>query len=339
MFNLDHLINLPLVWGGIIVLALFLYVLLDGFDLGVGILFPFAPEDKCRMKMMNSIAPFWDGNETWLILGGGGLFAAFPVSYAILASALYLPIMFMLIALIFRGVAFEFRFKAGPKTRPIWDYSFHFGSLAAAFCQGLILGSVIQGVSVEGRVFSGGAFDWVTAFSIMSGLAMIVAYSLLGATWLIMKTNGPTQAWARKIALYILVYFAFFIGIVSLWTPHLNEQLYQRWFSWPNILYLSPIPIALGLCFIFLMRALKQNAEYKPFFLTIFMFILCYIGLISGLWPWIVPYHMTFYDAAAAPESQSFLLVGTVFILPTILCYTAYSYYVFRGKSTHEAMY
>ncbi|MGE4349087.1 MAG: cytochrome d ubiquinol oxidase subunit II [Candidatus Berkiella sp.] len=331
--------HLPLIWGGLIVFAIFLYVLLDGFDIGIGILFPFAPEDTCRSKMMNSIAPFWDGNETWLILGGGGLLAAFPLAYAILASALYLPIIFMLVALIFRGLAFEFRFKASLKSRVIWDYSFHFGSLFAAFCQGIILGAIIQGISVEGRSFSGGAFDWLTAFSLMTGLAMIVGYSLLGCTWLILKTDDITQAWARKTALYILAYFIFFMAVVSLWTPYLNSHLYERWYTWPNIIYLSPIPLALGICFIAFIRSIKNNSERMPFFLTIFMFMLNFAGLVVGLWPWIVPYQISFTKAAAAPESQLFLISGAIFILPIILGYTAYSYYVFRGKVSHEQMY
>ncbi|MCS5707895.1 cytochrome d ubiquinol oxidase subunit II [Candidatus Berkiella cookevillensis] len=331
--------HLPLIWGGLIVFAIFLYVLLDGFDIGIGILFPFAPEDTCRSKMMNSIAPFWDGNETWLILGGGGLLAAFPLAYAILASALYLPIIFMLVALIFRGLAFEFRFKASLKSRAIWDYSFHFGSLFAAFCQGIILGAIIQGISVEGRSFSGGAFDWLTAFSLMTGLAMIVGYSLLGCTWLILKTDGITQAWARKTTLYILAYFIFFMAVVSLWTPYLNFHLYERWYTWPNILYLSPIPLALGICFIAFIRSIKNNSERMPFFLTILMFMLNFAGLVVGLWPWIVPYQISFAKAAAAPESQLFLISGAIFILPIILGYTAYSYYVFRGKVSHEQMY
>lgn len=332
--------HLALIWGGIIVFAIFLYVLLDGFDIGVGVLFPFAPEDDCRSKMMNSIAPFWDGNETWLVLGGGGLLAAFPLAYAILLPALYLPIIFMLVALVFRGVAFEFRFKACPKTRVIWDHSFHFGSLFAAFCQGIILGSIIQGFSVDGRSFSGGPFDWLTAFSLMCGLALIVGYSLLGCTWLIFKTDGITQKWARETTLYILAYFIFFIGVVSLWTPHLNQHLHERWFSWPNIFYLSPIPLALSACFIAFIRSVKNpTSEIKPFILTIIMFILCFIGLVIGLWPWIIPYHIAFTEAAAEANSQLFLLAGAVFILPIILGYTAYAYYVFRGKVSHEQMY
>lgn len=331
--------HLPFIWGALIVFAIFLYVILDGFDIGIGILFPFAPEDDCRSKMMNSIAPFWDGNETWLVLGGGGLLAAFPLAYAVLTSALYLPVIFMLIALIFRGVAFEFRFKAGPKSRPIWDYSFHFGSLFAAFCQGIILGAIIQGVSVEGRSFAGGAFDWLSAFSLMTGLGLIVGYSLLGCSWLILKTDDITQKWAHDTALYILVYFIFFVGVVSLWTPHLNHHLYQRWYAWPNILYLSPIPLLLGFCFIWFIRSIKNERDRLPFIITILMFILCFIGLVVGLWPWIVPYQITFIEAAAAPKSQLFLLAGGIFILPIILGYTAYAYYVFRGKVTPEQLY
>ncbi len=339
MLNLSNLVDLPLIWGAIILVAITLYVLLDGFDLGIGILFPFAPEDTCRSKMMNSIAPFWDGNETWLVLGGGGLFAAFPLAYAVMTSALYIPVIFMLVALIFRGVAFEFRFKAELGSRAIWDYAFHYGSLFATFCQGVILGAIIQGISVEGRSFSGGAFDWLTAFSLFTGFALIVGYALLGAAWLIVKTDGITQEWARKISLYILAYFVFFIGIVSLWTPFLDIHFYHRWYTWPNILYLSPIPLLLGVCIIGFMRSIRSKHDYWPFIFTIMMFLLNFAGLIVGLWPWIIPYAITFHAAAAAGTSQSFLLVGTLFIIPVILGYTAYSYYVFRGKVGHEQMY
>lgn len=339
MENLLSFVDLPLIWGGIILLAIGLYVLLDGFDLGIGILFPFAPQEHCRSKMINSIAPFWDGNETWLVLGGGGLFAAFPLAYAVISSALYLPIIFMLIALIFRGVAFEFRFKAGLRSRVIWDYAFHYGSLFATFCQGVILGAIIQGITVEERSFAGGAFDWLTAFSLFTGFALVVGYALLGTSWLIVKTDGVTQQWARKISFYILAYFVFFIGLVSLWTPFLNVHLFQRWYSWPNILYLSPIPLALGFCIIAFMRTIKSEHDYWPFVLTIIMFLLNFIGLIIGLWPWIVPYAITFHEAAAVHSSQAFLLVGTLFIVPIILAYTAYAYYVFRGKVGHEQMY
>lgn len=339
MFNLESFIDLPLVWGSLICVAIFLYVLLDGFGLGVGILFPFAPEDKCRDRMMNSIAPFWDGNETWLILGGGGLFAAFPLSYAILMSALYMPILLMLVALIFRGVAFEFRYKATPQTRWIWDYSFHFGSLFAAFAQGVILGGVVQGIQVDGRQFSGGAFDWLTAFSMMTGLALVWGYALLGSCWLNMKTEDVTQAWSRKVGMYTAIFVLLFMGLVSIWVPFLDTIIYDRWFSWPNILFLIPVPVLTGLCFLFLIKSFKQGKEYWPFLLTVGIFSLGGIGLLVGLWPWVVPYQVSFRDAAAAPESQSLLLVGAVIILPVILGYTSYCYWVFKGKSSHEDTY
>ena len=193
MFSFESFLDLPLVWYSLIGTAILMYILLDGFDLGVGILFPFAPSDQCRDRMMNSIAPFWDGNETWLVLGGGGLFAAFPLAYAILMPAFYIPIILMLLGLIFRGVAFEFRFKATGKSRRIWDYSFHFGSLVATFMQGMVLGTFVHGIAVDGRNFGGGAFDWLNAFSVMTGAALVTGYALLGATWTIMKTEADTQ--------------------------------------------------------------------------------------------------------------------------------------------------
>lgn len=339
MLNFDNWIDLPLVWGGLISIAIFLYVLLDGFDLGVGILFPFAPEDKCRDRMMNSIAPFWDGNETWLILGGGGLFAAFPLAYSIVMSALYMPILLMLIALIFRGVAFEFRYKATPQTRWIWDYSFHFGSLFAAFAQGVILGAIVQGIETEGRAFGGGSFDWLSSFSMMTGIAVVFGYTLLGSTWLIMKTEDITQSWARNCAKYTAMMVIIFMGLVSIWVPTLDTIIYERWFSWPNLLYLSPVPILTAICAFMLFRSIMKNYEYKPFIYSILIFVLGLVGLVVGLWPWVVPYSVNFRQAAAAPESQSLLLVGAVIILPIILTYTAFCYYVFRGKSSHDLTY
>lgn len=336
MFDFSPFVDLPLLWGGIIATAIFLYVLLDGFDLGVGILFPFAPSDTCRNKMMNSVAPFWDGNETWLVLGGGGLFAAFPLAYAILMPAFYIPIIMMLLGLIFRGVAFEFRFKSQGKMRKIWDYSFHFGSLSATFFQGLILGSFVEGVIVSGRSFGGKAFDWLTPFSVMTGIALIFGYALLGATWIIMKTEDNTQEWGRKSALYILVYVALFMGLVSLWAPFLNGHINTRWFSMPNILYLSPIPLLTGIAFLSLYRVLLTKKEASPFLISIFLFVLGYMGLSISLWPWIVPYQVSLWQAAADPKSLSLMLVGVSLFLPFVLGYTCYSYYVFRGKSNHH---
>lgn len=339
MFSLEHIIDLPLVWGGLIATAVFFYVLLDGFDLGCGILFPFAPSHKCRDRMMNSIAPFWDGNETWLVLGGGGLFAAFPLAYAVLMPALYIPVILMLLGLILRGVAFEFRFKAQVGHRFLWDYAFHGGSLLAAFMQGIILGGYVQGIEVTGRSFSGGPFDWLTPFALMTGVGVVFGYALLGATWLVMKTEDDTQKWARKTAGYVLGVVGVFMGLVSLSVPFLNKDIAEFWFSTPNIWLLMPIPLVTGVLFLLIWRDLRGGAEYRPFLSSLGIFLLGYLGLGISLWPWAVPFVFTLEQAAAAPEPQSFLLVGAVVMLPIILAYTAYSYYVFRGKSGHEPHY
>ncbi len=338
MFTFETMIDLPLIWGGIIATAVLLYVLLDGFDLGVGILFPFAPSHRCRDKMMNSIAPFWDGNETWLVLGGGGMLAAFPLAYAIIMPAFYIPVIAMLLCLIFRGVAFEFRFKAD-RSRFLWDYAFHFGSLGAGFFQGVILGGYIQGVEVSGRAFAGGAFDWLSAFSLTCGLGLMCGYMLLGATWLIMKTDDETQQWARNCARYIMLFIAIFMGIISLWTPFLEVSSYMKWFTLPNFYYLMPLPLTTLAVYALLWRALRRSDEYKPFFLSLGLFFLCYLGLAISLWPWIVPYAVSLRDAAAAGTSLSLLLIGVVILLPVILAYTAFSYYTFRGKTSHDHTY
>ncbi len=339
MFSFESFLDLPLIWYGLISTAIFLYVILDGFDLGAGILSPFAPSDKCRDRIMNSIAPFWDGNETWLILGGGGLFAAFPLAYAVLMPALYIPIILMLLGLVFRGVAFEFRFKAAGRSKKLWDHAFHFGSLVATFSQGAVLGGFVQGVTVQGRSFAGGAFDWLTAFSVMTGLALVCGYALLGSTWLIMKTEDETQDWARKCAAYLMVYVAIFMGLVSLSMPFMNEGIQNLWFGWPNVLMLAPMPLFSAGMLVLLWSDLRAQREYRPFFLSLGLFFLNYLGLGISMWPWLVPFEITFRQAAAAPESQSFLLVGTVIMLPIILTYTGYCYYVFRGKASHEATY
>jgi cytochrome d ubiquinol oxidase subunit II len=339
MFSFEGFLDLPLIWYALIATAIFLYVLLDGFDLGVGILFPFAPSDTCRDRMMNSIAPFWDGNETWLVLGGGGLFAAFPLAYAVLMPAFYLPIILMLLGLIFRGVAFEFRFKATGKSRRIWDYSFHFGSLVATFMQGMVLGTFVQGIRVDGRSFSGGPLDWLTAFSVMTGIALVFGYALLGATWVIMKTEDETQAWARKCAGYVQSYVALFMVLVTIVMPLMNQVIRNLWFSLPNFFLLLPMPLLSLALFVVLWRDLHTKREYRPFYLSIGIFLMNYIGLGISLWPWLVPFEITFRQAAAVPQSQSLLLVGTVFLLPLILAYTGYCFYVFRGKTSHEAAY
>lgn len=339
MLDFSAWIDLPLVWSAILALAVLLYVVLDGFDLGVGILFPFAPTHDCRSAMMNSIAPFWDGNETWLVMGGAGLFAAFPLAYAILMPAFYLPLILMLLGLILRGVAFEFRFKAEGKSRRIWDYCFHFGSLGATFMQGMVLGSFVQGVESDGRGFTGGAFDWLSAFSVLTGMALVAGYALLGATWLIFKTADKTQSWARRAASYLLALVGMFMAIVSLCVPFLNRDIASLWFSTPNIYYLMPVPLLTGACFLGIWRAIAQGREYLPFILTVAIFLLGYVGLGISLYPWMVPFELTFTQAAAIPESQSLLLVVAAPLLPIILCYTAYSFYVFRGKANAEEAY
>lgn len=340
MFDFSNIVDLPLIWGLLIATAVFLYVLLDGFDLGVGILFPFAPSDKCRDRMMNSIAPFWDGNETWLVLGGGGLFAAFPLAYSILMPAFYMPLIMMLLSLILRGVAFEFRFKSEPQFQYVWDYAFHFGSLGAAFCQGMVLGAFVQGVHVEGRDFIGGPFDWASAFSIMTGIAVVFGYALLGATWVVMKTEDITQEWSRKVAAYVLAFVGIFMVLVSVVMPFLNEQIKSFWFTLPNFYYLLPIPILTAGMFIRLWFDLQCTAsEYRPFFLSVGIFTMGYLGFGLSLYPWLIPFHYTIWDAAASGPGLSLMLVGVLPMLPLILGYTAYCYYVFRGKTNHEHHY
>ncbi len=282
MFSFESLVDLPLIWFGIIATAIFLYILLDGFDLGVGILFPFAPTDRCRDRMMNSVAPFWDGNETWLVLGGGGLFAAFPLAFAVIMPALYIPMIIMLLGLIFRGVAFEFRFKASGKVRRIWDYAFHFGSLMAAFMQGVIIGAIVQGIKVEGRSYAGGAFDWLDAYSIMTGVAVVFGYALLGGTWLVIKTDGETQAWARKSASYAIGFVALFLAIVSISMPIMNAEIRTLWFSMPNFFFLLPLPAASLIMLITIWRDLHAGREVRPFLLSFGVFLAGYLALPSA---------------------------------------------------------
>ncbi|HYC05736.1 MAG TPA: cytochrome d ubiquinol oxidase subunit II [Azospirillaceae bacterium] len=325
-------VDLTLIWTAITGFAVFMYVLMDGFDLGVGILFPFAPGgDEDRDVMMNTVAPIWDGNETWLILGAAGLFAGFPLAYSILLPALYLPVLLMLIALIFRGVAFEFRFKA-ERSRPWWNLSFHAGSLFATFAQGLVLGAFIQGIPVEGRNYAGGLWDWFSPFTLLTGVALIAGYALLGCTWLIMKTEGPLQAWCYKIAPFILVAVMVFVGAVSLWTPLTQPAIAERWFSFPNFYYLSQVPLITAATAGALVWSIWKRKESAPFLLTMALFLLSYLGLAISLWPNIVPPEVTIWEAASPPESQKFLLVGLAFLIPTVLAYTAFTYWVFRGK-------
>ncbi|RCL22391.1 cytochrome d ubiquinol oxidase subunit II [Pseudomonas sp. AFG_SD02_1510_Pfu_092] len=329
-------IDLPLIWAVIIIFGVMMYVVMDGFDLGIGMLFPFVKGERDRDVMMNTVAPVWDGNETWLVLGGAGLFGAFPMAYAVVLEALYLPLILMLIGLIFRGVAFEFRFKASAQRRHLWDKAFIWGSLVATFFQGVALGAFIEGFKVVDRHFAGGSLDWLTPFSIFSGLGLIVAYALLGCTWLIMKTEGPLQAQMHNLGRPLALVLLAVIGIVSLWTPIAYPQIAERWFSMPNLVWFMPVPLLVLVTFYALFKAVARNAHYTPFLLTLVLIFLGYSGLGISLWPNIIPPSISIWDAAAPPQSQGFMLVGTLFILPFILGYTFWSYYVFRGKVTHE---
>lgn len=338
MFNYGDVLDLPLIWGGLIALSVFIYVLLDGFDLGCGILFPFAGSDKNRSRMMNSIAPFWDGNETWLVLGGGGLFAAFPVAYGIIMTGLYLPVTFMLFGLILRGVAFEFRFKSS-KRRYVWDSVFFIGSISAAFFQGVMLGALVRGLEASDRLYSGGPFDWLTPFAIMCGIAVIIGYALLGSTWLIIKTEYKLQIWARKVSGWLLSALILAMVVVTVFMYFSDILALDGWFSFPGILYLAPMPIIVVLLFFFMRKDLTTEREYRPFLLTVALFLMGYIGVCFAIFPYIVPYQMTIYEAAAADTSLSFMLIGAGIMLPIILSYTAFAYYTFKGKSNHEPMY
>ncbi|MCO6059545.1 cytochrome d ubiquinol oxidase subunit II [Pseudomonas sp. MOB-449] len=325
-------VDLSLIWAVIIIFGVMMYVVMDGFDLGIGILFPFVKDDGERDVMMNTVAPVWDGNETWLILGGAGLFGAFPLAYSVVLSALYLPLILMLLGLIFRGVAFEFRFKARPAKRHLWDKAFIGGSIAATFFQGVALGAFIEGIPVVNRTFAGGSLDWLAPFPLFCGLGLIAAYALLGCTWLIMKTEGRLQQQMHDMARPLVLVLLGITGIVSIWTPLAHEEIATRWFSLPNLFWFMPVPILVLICTWALLRAVANNAHHAPFVLTLVLIFLGYSGLGISLWPNVIPPSISIWDAAAPPQSQGFMLVGALFIIPFILMYTAWSYYVFRGK-------
>jgi cytochrome d ubiquinol oxidase subunit II len=324
-------LNFVPVWTLILGAGIFFYVLLDGFDLGVGMLYNFMPDTRSRNLVMNAIAPVWDGNETWLVLGGVALLAAFPLAFAILIPALYFPILVMLLALVFRGVAFEFRFR-DVEHKTFWDHGFFYGSLIATMAQGMMLGAFIQGFKVEGRVFAGSPLDFLTPFSVLTGIALVFGYGLLGAGWLVLKTEDDIQARARRYGRICLAGVVIGIVVVSLWTPLANDAVFSRWFSWPNILILSPVPVATALVAWATWRALGGASQSGGFIGAVGLFALSYIGITISLFPMIVPHHYTLMQAASPPGTQAFLLVGTLFLLPVILFYSGWSYWVFRGK-------
>ncbi len=332
------LIDIPVLWAFIIAFAVFVYVVMDGFDLGLGMLFPLFPKKADRDVMMNTVAPVWDGNETWLVLGGGGLMAAFPLAYAVLMPALYTPMIAMLIGLIFRGVAFEFRWRT-TRQRNLWDIAFAAGSLLAAMAQGVALGAILQGIHVEGRHYGGGWWDWLTPFSILTGLSVVVGYALLGATWLVMKTEGELRDEAYRLSWWLLFAMIAAMGAVSLATPFLHMEYANRWFKWPNIVLTAPVPIAVAGVTVLLLRSLANKQDYRPFFLTLTLFGLSYAGLGISMWPYIVPRSITIWQAASPENSQIFMLFGVAILIPMILGYTAWAYYVFRGKVKPESGY
>jgi cytochrome bd ubiquinol oxidase subunit II len=322
---------LPVIWAALIGVAVALYVILDGFDLGVGILFPFAKAERERDQMVSSIAPFWDGNETWLVLGGGGLLVAFPRAYAVIMPAFYLPVIAMLLALVFRGVAFEFRSVANT-SKKYWNAAFAGGSTVAALSQGLILGGLVQGIKVENGAFAGGAFDFATPFALLCALGVTAGYALLGATWLVLKTEGTVADRARTHAKLLLFVVLGFMGIVSLWTPLAFPRIAERWFSTPNIYFLWPVPAVTALVAYLAWRWLEAGRDIPPFLATIVLFMLGYLGLAISTFPYLVPPTLTVWQTAAAPASQVFMLIGTVALLPIILGYVVFVYWLFRGK-------
>ena len=326
------------IWTLILGIGVFMYVALDGFDLGVGMLYNFAPNRQARSLIMNSIAPIWDGNETWLILGIVGLLAAFPLAFAIIVPAVYFPVLIMLLALMFRGLSFEFHYRDS-EARTFWDHGFAYGSALATFAQGIILGSFIQGFQVNGRQFAGSTLDCFTPFTLFTGLALMSGYCLLGAGWLVLKTEGDLQAWARKIGRRCLYTTVIAIAVISVWTPIIDPHIAARWFSWPNIAYLAPVPLISAALVVYVWRAFDSRSEIGPFIGSLGLFLMSYAGITISLFPMIVPRHFTLYQAAASPSTQAFLLIGTLFLLPIILIYTAWSYWVFRGKVRHDVGY
>lgn len=324
-------VDLTLVWAFIIALAVFIYVVLDGFDLGIGILFNSFTVGQERDTAMNSIAPVWDGNETWLVMGGGGLLATFPLAYGLIFSALYAPIIVMLLALIFRGVAFEFRWR-DPSHQRFWDFAFTGGSLAAALSQGVVLGALLQGIAVRERVYAGGWWDWLTPFSVLTGLSVVAGYALLGACWLVLKAEGPLQQQARRQAQWLGAATLAAIVLVSLATPFLRVDYFDKWLRLPNLWLVAPVPLLVAVASLAFARSLKAGRELAPFLLALFVFLLCFVGLVISIFPFIVPGAVTVWDAATERSSQVFMMVGTAVVLPLILAYTAWSYWVFRGK-------
>ena len=328
-------LDLPAIFAFIIAFAIFAYVVMDGFDLGIGILFAAIPAGRERDSAMNSIAPVWDGNETWLVLGGGGLLAAFPLAYGMILSALYAPIIAMLLALVFRGVAFEFRWR-DPGHRPFWDFAFNLGSVVATLAQGITLGALLQGIVIRDRGYAGGWFDWLTPFSVLVGVSLVCGYALLGATWLIMKSEGPLQERCYRLALRLGIAVIVAMAAVSAWTPFLRDAYWLRWFAWPQVLFTAQVPLLVVIASAVFFFSLRRRHHYTPFLMALGLFTLGLAGLGISLYPYVVPPAVSIWDAAAPNVSLKFMLPGVLVMVPIILAYTGYSYWVFRGKTGHE---
>ncbi|MCA0243954.1 MAG: cytochrome d ubiquinol oxidase subunit II [Proteobacteria bacterium] len=324
-------VDLAVAWAAIIAFAVFAYVVMDGFDLGIGILFPSFAAGPQRDQAMNAIAPVWDGNETWLVMGGGGLLAAFPLAYAIILPATYPLMIAMLLGLVFRGVAFEFRGR-DPRHRHLWDFGFCAGSTVAALAQGMTLGAILEGIPVVDGAYAGGWWHWLSGYSLLTGAALVVGYALLGATWLVWKTEGELQAQARRSARRLAVATLAALAAVSAATPFLAHDYWRRWFEMPGLVLTAPVPLLVGAVAWALLRGLRRGDERSPFLLALALFALGYLGLAVSIYPYLVPRSTTIWDAAAPPASQAFMLVGAVVIVPVILIYTAWAYRVFRGK-------
>lgn len=324
--------DFAVILAGFATLAIALYVVLDGFDLGVGILFPFAPRTADRDVMMASLAPIWDGNETWLVLGGMTLLVGFPAAFAILLPAFYMPLALMLFGLVLRGVAFEFRSQGGPFAIA-WSAAFAAGSALAAFCQGAVVGAFVSGdIQVKDLTFAGGPLDWLGLFEVLTGLGVMAGYALLGAGWLIWKTDGPTQTFAREIARPVLLVFGAAIALVSVWTPLALPSVAERWFSGSNLLFLAPLPAAAALLWLAISWNLHGRRDGAPFTLTVLLFLSCLAGLAISLWPWAVPGALDIWAASSEQRTQRIGASALFVIVPIILSYVGFSYWVFRGK-------
>lgn len=334
---MEHYI-LTIILAGVVAFTIAAYVILDGFDLGIGILYGWIDNSEHHDMMMRSIIPVWDGNETWLVLGGAILYGGFPEAYSTLLPTLYLPVILMLAALIFRGVSFEFIHSAY-KSKFLWTFFFSFGSTLAAFCQGVALGTFVQGYTyADGTIITNSDYVWLTPFSIVCGVAVVIGYALLGATWLIAKTEGDLQSMMYSLAKKFLLLVGFFMIIVALWTPHIDPAITNRWFSMPNMLLFLPMPILTATAFVLAWRYLTARRDFLPFYCSISIFLLAYIAFAISVWPNIIPHSVTIWDAATPLKAQRFILVGIAILLPTLIAYTLYCYYVFKGKVTHTEL-